>query len=154
MLDISIQRLGPDDLGEMHALLSVFGDAFCEVATYNENRPTDAYLRDLLSDRTFIALVAREGDEVVGGLAAYVLRKFEQPRSEIYVYDVAVAEKHRRRGVAKALFRALDAIAADIGAYVAFVQADYGDEPAIALYSSLGDREEVLHFDIPVSRPG
>jgi aminoglycoside 3-N-acetyltransferase I len=29
-----------------------------------------------------------------------------------------------------------------------FVQADMGDEPAIALYSKLGVREDVLHFDI------
>ncbi len=30
------------------------------------------------------------------------------------------------------------------------VQADYEDEPAIRLYESLGNREEVLHFDIEV----
>jgi aminoglycoside 3-N-acetyltransferase I len=36
------------------------------------------------------------------------------------------------------------------GAYVIFVQADLGDEPAIALYAKLGIREEVLHFDIAV----
>jgi len=34
------------------------------------------------------------------------------------------------------------------GAYVIFVQADYGDDPAIALYTKMGIREEVLHFDI------
>jgi aminoglycoside 3-N-acetyltransferase I len=35
---------------------------------------------------------------------------------------------------------------------VIFVQADMGieDQPAIALYSKLGKREEVLHFDIAV----
>ena len=42
-----------------------------------------------------------------------------------------------------------DAIAVERGAFVIFVQADYGDDPAIALYESLGEREEVLHFDIP-----
>jgi len=35
------------------------------------------------------------------------------------------------------------------GAYVIFVQADRGDEPAIALYEKIGIREDVLHFDIP-----
>lgn len=37
-----------------------------------------------------------------------------------------------------------------------FVQADTGpeDAPAIALYDKLGQRESVLHFDIPVSRAG
>jgi aminoglycoside 3-N-acetyltransferase I len=34
------------------------------------------------------------------------------------------------------------------GAYVVFVQADLEDEPAVALYTKLGVREEVLHFDI------
>jgi aminoglycoside 3-N-acetyltransferase I len=35
---------------------------------------------------------------------------------------------------------------------VIFVQADTGseDEAAIALYTKLGRREDVLHFDIPV----
>lgn len=32
------------------------------------------------------------------------------------------------------------------------MQADYGDDPAIALYESLGVREEVLHSDIKVPR--
>jgi aminoglycoside 3-N-acetyltransferase I len=39
-------------------------------------------------------------------------------------------------------------IAARRGAWVIFVQADHGDDPAIALYEKLGTREEVLHFDI------
>jgi hypothetical protein len=33
---------------------------------------------------------------------------------------------------------------------VIFVQADIGDDPAIALYTKLGVREDVLHFDIAV----
>jgi aminoglycoside 3-N-acetyltransferase I len=31
-----------------------------------------------------------------------------------------------------------------------FVQADLGDDPAIALYTKLGSREDVLHFDIAI----
>ncbi len=83
-------------------------------------------------------------------MTAYELQKFEQERSEIYIYDLAVAESHRRRGVATALIGALKRIAAERGAYVIFVQADLGDEPAIALYTKLGVREDVLHFDIEV----
>ena len=37
------------------------------------------------------------------------------------------------------------------GAYVIFVQADLTDPPAIALYTKLGVREDVLHFDIAVT---
>jgi len=49
------------------------------------------------------------------------------------------------------LINELKQVAASRGAHVIFVQADLGDEPAIALYSKLGVREDVLHFDIAVS---
>ena len=87
-----------------------------------------------------------------GFIAAYQLDKFEQARSEIYIYDLAVSASHRRQGIAESMIRELQRIAAVRGAYVIFVQADHGDDPAIALYSKLGRREEVLHFDIP-ARP-
>jgi aminoglycoside 3-N-acetyltransferase I len=35
---------------------------------------------------------------------------------------------------------------------VIFVQADPVDAPAVALYTKLGVREDVLHFDIAVTR--
>ena len=40
-----------------------------------------------------------------------------------------------------------------LGCYVIFVQADHGDDAAIALYSKLGRREDVLHFDIDAGPP-
>lgn len=86
----------------------------------------------------------------MGGLAAYELQKFEQDRREIYIYDLAVAEAHRRRGIATNLINELRTMAMARGAYVIFVQADRGDEPAISLYESLGKREDVYHFDIEV----
>ncbi len=84
----------------------------------------------------------------MGGLAAYVLDKFEQQRREIYIYDLAVVKDRRRRGIATGLIEALRGIAAELGAYVIFVQADLTDAPAIALYESLGTKETVHHFDI------
>lgn len=87
---------------------------------------------------------------MVGALAAYTLEKFEQERSEIYLYDLAVAESHRRRGIATGLIEELKRVARERGAWVVFVQADYGDDPAVALYTKLGLREDVMHFDIPL----
>lgn len=143
-----ILRLGPEALDTMRAMLAMFGEAFEDRATYVDAPPDDAYLRDRLSDPAFIALAALSGTQVIGGLAAYVLHKFEQARSEIYIYDLAVDGAHRRRGVATALIEALKSLAPAHGAWVIYVQADLGDEPAIALYTRLGVREDVLHFDI------
>ena len=142
--------LGSNDVALMEAMLTMFGDAFEDARSYNAARPDAAYLRRLLGSDQFIALAALKDGEVVGGIAAYELRKFEQALSEIYNYDLAVADAHRRQGVATEMIRELQRIAAARGAYVIFVQADLGDPPAIALYTKLGKREDVIHFDIPV----
>lgn len=155
-MPVEIRQLAPDEVGLMVALATCFGQAFKDMPTYTEKRPSADYLKGLLSGDSFIALAALEGIDVVGGLAAYELKKFEQERSEIYIYDLAVLAQHRRKGIATALIERLEVVAADRGAYVIFVQADTGveDEPAIALYSKLGRREEVLHFDISVGPSG
>jgi aminoglycoside 3-N-acetyltransferase I len=145
---VTLHHLGRDDQTLMRALLTTFGDAFNEADTYSRNQPSADYLEHLLGSDYFIALAALKDGEVVGGIAAYELRKFEQERSEIYIYDLAVSSRHRREGIATALLHELQKLAARRGAYVIFVQADRGDKPAIALYSKLGIREDVLHFDI------
>jgi aminoglycoside 3-N-acetyltransferase I len=146
----SCQQITASDLGLFHQLLEVFGEAFDDPKTYRGAVPSEAYLRGLLAKPHVIALAAVSEGRVVGGLVAYVLDKFEQERSEVYIYDLAVADAHRRQGMATALIRLLQRLAKERGAYVIYVQADLVDEPAIRLYQSLGTREDVLHFDIPV----
>jgi len=145
MNDVSYQTAQVDTLKQ---LLRVFGEAFDEIETYQDSIPSDEYLYSLLNSDNFIALVAAVDDKIVGGLAAYVLKKFEQERSEIYIYDLAVLDGYRRQGIATGLIQKLGEIARELGSYVIFVQADVGDDPAIKLYESLGTREDVHHFDI------
>ena len=146
----TFRQLSASDVPLLKELLRVFGEAFDDVTAYQSAVPDDGYLRSLLAKPHFIVVIAMRDDEVVGGLAAYELEKFEQDRREIYIYDLAVADTHRRQGIATALIQALKKLARARGAYVIFVQADRGDEAAIALYAKLGVREDVFHFDIPV----
>jgi aminoglycoside 3-N-acetyltransferase I len=144
-----IRVLTAADTTLMERLLDVFGEAFEDPESYGAARPGAEYLARLLGRDSFIAIVASRDGAVVGGLAAYELHKFERARSEIYIYDLAVAEAYRRQGIATALIAELQGVAARRGAWVIYVQADPGDDPAIALYSKLGVREDVSHFDIP-----
>jgi aminoglycoside 3-N-acetyltransferase I len=88
-------------------MLGLFSDAFDDPESYLHRQPSEAYLTRLLASDTFIAVAAFSAGQMVGGLAGYVLPKFEQERSEFYIYD-----------------------------------------PAVALYTKLGTREDVMHFDI------
>jgi aminoglycoside 3-N-acetyltransferase I len=148
----NLHKLTPDDVSLMRALNALFGEAFGDADTYGAEPPSDSYLQGLLAKEHVTVLVALVGEAVVGGLVAYELDKFERARREVYIYDLAVAAEHRRHGIATGLIERLREIAATRGAWVIYVQADYPDAPAIALYEKLGSREEVLHFDIDVTQ--
>lgn len=147
------RRLTGRDVPAMRKLLAMFAQAFEDPVSYQSQPPSDAYLHAFLErDDVIVLATFDDAGVVVGGLVAYVLIKFEQQRSEVYIYDLAVAATHRRRGTATRLINELRRIAHDLGAYVIFVQADPQDAPAVALYESLGTREDVYHFDIAVPR--
>lgn len=147
-MTFTVHRLGPDDLALFRALNALFAKAFEDAEHYAAKLPSDAYAKKVLSKEGIIPLVALNEGQVIGGLVAYELDKLEQERSEIYIYDLAVDDAFRRLGIATGLIRHLGEIATSRGAWVIYVQADYGDEPAIALYTKLGRREDVMHFDI------
>lgn len=146
---IEVRRLAAGDIDTMETANRLFAEVFGEEG-YHGPPPSRDHLHRLLSDEKFMALTAWADGEMIGALAAYEMVKFEAERSEIYIYDLAVREEHRRRGVATALIEALQPIARGKGAWVIMVQADPIDAPAVALYDKLGTREEVLHFDIAV----
>lgn len=147
---MKISRLGKDDADAMAALNRVFGAAFDEPEEYVGHWDNDQALAERLADTNVVALVAQEGDRVIGGLTAYLLHKLEAPRSELFIYDLAVDAAHRRRGVATALLEEAQRVAGKAGAYIAFIGADEGDEPPVTLYRKLSVREQMAHFfDLP-----
>ena len=137
--EITIRRLQSGD-GKLFARLnSVFASSIDDHEHYASAKPTASYLEDLLTRVHIIWVIAlSHRGSVVGGLVAY----------ELDIYDIAVAEQFRRQGLATRLIGYLCEIAKDRGADVVYVQADQDDPPAIALYTKLGKREDVLHFDI------
>jgi aminoglycoside 3-N-acetyltransferase I len=144
----TVRRLEAADICLLRELNALFGRAFADPATFKDDPPDDTYVEDLLSREHIAVVVALKDEDLVGGLVAYAIDKFEKARREYYIYDLAVDEGHRRQRIATALIRHLCDLAAQHGAWVVYIQADYGDEPAIALYEKLGARKEVLHFDI------
>ena len=100
----AIRVLGPMDVGLLRACSRCSASAFEDPDSYAQ-QPADRWsiCPDCSMSETFLALAAMaDGAQVVGGLAGYVLPKFEQERSEFYIYDLAVAEPYRRQGVATA----------------------------------------------------
>lgn len=146
--------LAAGDLDLLRELIAVFAEAFEDAPTYLGAPPDDAWLNGVPASDTFIAVAAVLDGRVVGGLAGYVLPKFEQRRREFYLYDLGVLADFRRRGIATAVIGHLPRETAARGIGVVLVQADLEDAPAVALYSRPGVRADVLHFDLNLPADG
>ncbi len=148
---MQVRRLGAGDLVAFRAMNHLFADVFGELENYSHRQPDDAYAESLLERSEVLLLIAEEEGRVTGAIGGYILPKFEQQRSELFIYDLAVAKDRRREGIASAMIETCRAIARSEGCWTIFVQADVfpEDEPARALYRRFA-REEIKahHFDI------
>ncbi len=149
-LKVKFIRLKGDreSIRKMRDLNALFAEVFEDEESYLEHSPSDSYLQRFLNNKNHIICVGETENQIVGGLAAYVLEKFEKEGSEVYIYDLGVKEEFRRRKIATELIQFLQEEIAETSAGLVFVQADKADQPAIRLYESLGEKEEVLHFDL------
>lgn len=148
---IAARRIEAGDLAGFRAMNAVFADGFEEPENYAAHPPGDDYAARWLANPDHFGVLGLVDGEVAGALAGYILRKFEAERAEAYIYDLAVLEAHRRKGVASAMIHEVRRIARAAGAWTVFVQADIipEDEPARALYRKLAVSEiTALHFDI------
>ncbi|MFE4871070.1 GNAT family N-acetyltransferase [Streptomyces sp. NPDC056682] len=62
--------------------------------------------------------------------------------TEMCLYELAVAARHRRRGIGRALVEELAAAARARGCYDMWVGVDTDNDPAFATYRSAGARDE------------
>jgi aminoglycoside 3-N-acetyltransferase I len=141
-MNVHVSRLTARDLSKLKELNDLFGVVFNDPASYLSHQPSDDYLKRFLAERNHIVLVAERDGRVVGGLVAYCLMKFERERTEIYLYDLAVAEALHRHGIGRTLVDELQRLAKVMGAYLVFVQADEGDE-AVKFYEALHPAENI-----------
>jgi aminoglycoside 3-N-acetyltransferase I len=126
-LGISIRLLAPGDEPVVR-----------ELATYGGPGDPEA----LLADPRTAMLVAFDCEQPVGFVLAHTLPRRHGERSKLFVYEVDVAETHRRRGIATALFERLAGLARERGIRTGFVLTEPDNGPANALYRTLGGATE------------
>ena len=123
---MEIRRLGPDDEDLLRQAVRLLRD---------EDVPApDLFLRD---PRTH-AFVAIDEGAVVGAAYGYELLRPEG-RWMMLLYEIGVAEPHRRQGVGRELMDAFAAFARSKGHDEMWLFTDAGHEAARRLYEGAGD---------------
>lgn len=142
---IAIVRLGIDDVDLARTVFQVMVEVFEE----GDGRLSADYVRRLLARDDLWAYGAVDRGSVVGGLTAHTLPMTRDESDEVFLYDLAVAPSHQRRGIGRLLVTTLVNDAARAGIDTVFVPADDEDTDALDFYRALGGVESpVSIFDL------
>jgi aminoglycoside 3-N-acetyltransferase I len=106
-----------------------------------DHAPLPAATERFLRSPTHHLLFAYDGDEVVG-MVTGVETTHPDKGTEMFLYELSVAEGARRRGIGTALVKALEALARERGCYAMWVGADHDNEAALATYRRAGAGDE------------
>ena len=124
--EVEIVRLGPADADKVIAARDLF-----------DAQPVPKWTARFLHEPGHHLLFAYEGDVPVGFVSG-VETVHPDKGAEMFLYELGVAESHRRRGVGRALIDRLAAIARAAGCYGMWVATDAQNVAALAAYEAAG----------------
>jgi aminoglycoside 3-N-acetyltransferase I len=143
-MDIRIRRLTPDDAALASEAVRRFKGS---------TRPLGS-LQEFLANPANYLLVAETEGEVGGLLLAYRLERADRESSQMFVYEVEVAQPWRGQGAGAALVEGITELARVQGMFEAFVLTSRGNEPARRLYEGTGglvEDDSAVLFVYPLS---
>jgi ribosomal protein S18 acetylase RimI-like enzyme len=111
-------------------------EAVMAAAPLFDAEPTAAWTERFLRATGHELLLAYEEDEPVGFVTGVELTHPDKG-TEMFLYELGVAEAYRRRGIGSALVEALAALARERGCTGLWVLTEPDNEPALRTYQSL-----------------
>ncbi len=117
------------DLGDLDAVLAA--------AHLFDRAPTAELALDFLDRPGHHLLVAYVAEDPVGFVSGIEVAHPDK-RVEMLLFELGVESAHRRRGIGRALVRALVDLARELGCRAMWVPTEPDDTPAIATYRSAG----------------
>lgn len=132
---IQIKKLDSGEVALAKKLIELFG--FTE-GSRHQIFASEEYVREMLEREDFHVLVALENGNLVGGLTAYEMKMFKRETTEMFLYEIEVAEDFRQKGIGKSLIEFLKKICAEKGIVEMFVGTEKENSAARKLYSSTG----------------
>ncbi|MYT71385.1 MULTISPECIES: GNAT family N-acetyltransferase [unclassified Streptomyces] len=103
--------------------------------------PREEWAAEFLAAPGHHLYLAHADDEPAGFVSGVETVHPDKGR-EMFLYELAVAEPYRRRGIARALVRTLADLAAGLGCHGMWVGVDLDNDAALATYRSAGGTQE------------
>ena len=111
----------------------------CEIASiFRSSQVATDYMADLLADERNHLIAALVDQRPVGYVLGYELQRIDGRGPMMFLYEIEVAESHRRRGIGRALVEQLKRTCGERRFAKMFVLTEESNTAATALYGSTG----------------
>ena len=97
-----------------------------------------------LSDKNFHVFVASQEGKVLGGLTAYTLPLITRAESKMFLYEIEVQDKFRKKGIASRLIESLKKFCDEVKIKTIFLCTDLENIAAEGLYKKMGGEREIV----------
>ena len=126
------RRLGPEDyMAAVDAIARLKGpDGY--------PTPSTQYMQKFLSRTDNVLIVATDERIPVGYIVAYLLDRVDRDQQMMFLYEIGVAESHRRQGIGTQLIAALKDICRTVDVMKMWVPTGRSNIAATRLYASTG----------------
>jgi ribosomal protein S18 acetylase RimI-like enzyme len=148
--DVTVRRLRVGDEREVTRFAEAFDDPV-------DAEATASFLRDPRHHLVVAYVVA----EPAGFVSAVEILHPDKAQSELFLNEIGVIERFRRRGAGRALLAELDVLGRELGCSAIWVLTDEGNPAAMQLYANAGgtwDGERHIMFEYDLGsrdvRPG
>ncbi|WP_051203922.1 GNAT family N-acetyltransferase [Hugenholtzia roseola] len=130
---IQIELLSPVAVADFRTFVCLLAEAF---ETPHFELLSEEKATKILARPDFRAFVAKKENLILGGLTLYLLEDcyHNQDKKLAYLYDIAVVEKHRGKGIGSKLLDFTKSYLKKENISEIFVQAEADDQDAIAFY--------------------
>jgi ribosomal protein S18 acetylase RimI-like enzyme len=127
---LNIVELRPADTAKVMAARDLF-----------DHSPDAKATARFLSESGHHLLIAYDGELPIGFVSG-IETVHPDKGAEMFLYELGVAEPHRRRGVGRSLVERLAKIARDLGCYGMWVATDDANPAALATYEGTGAKRD------------
>lgn len=146
-MTVEIRRVGPGDV----ALLDRVADGvFDDPVVFDEPVAAERLAAYLAEPGHHLFLAVQDG--VVVGQAAVIVHRHTDRPDDLYIDRVGVAPAHQRRGIARALMRAVMALGRELGCAEVWLGTETANAPARGLYESFAMKGTPI-FDYTLKTP-
>ena len=129
---VEIIRLGAGDVEKVIAAADLF-----------DRQPTRDATTRFLAEPGHHLLIAYDGSTPIGFVSG-IETVHPDKGAEMFLYELGVAESHRRRGVGRALVERLAGLARSLDCYGMWVATDDANTAALATYEAAGAARDDL----------